>query len=220
MDKIIENLLLPKPNFKVGQVWGDVNTKYQYLTENTMKRELVAGEILKLKDANDEIAQTYVFALTNFELTLTDDYEDADYEDYDEDDFYEAGLENTILALPVSFQVDLATHHDLVFGKNNDYMGIPAMIMTDISRNITDDEVDWTRPICRVSDEHIQQVINLHFRAYRAPYDETIVAGANTGKFNDDDYGVFYDYRNLVAEDVYMTNNLDEIAELKGLNLI
>ena len=67
-----------------------------------MKRELVAGEILKLKDANDEIAQTYVFALTNFELTLTDDYEDADYEDYDEDDFYEAGLENTILDNPVS----------------------------------------------------------------------------------------------------------------------
>jgi len=164
-----------------------------------MKRELIAGEILKLKDANDEIAQTYVFALCNFE---TDEFGTA------------------ALVLPVSFEVGLATHNDLVFGKGNDYMGIPAMIMCNIARNITEDEVDWTRPVCRVSDEHIQQVINLHFKAYRAPYDETVVAGANTGKFNDDDYGMFYDYRNLVAEDIYLTNDINEIAELKGLNLI
>lgn len=50
MNKIIENLLLPKPNFKVGQVWGDVNTKYQFvITDVTyakfgVVRGLVLGE--------------------------------------------------------------------------------------------------------------------------------------------------------------------------------
>ncbi len=50
MNKIIENLLLPKPEFNVGQVWGDINTKYQFvITDVTYLKEgivraMVLGE--------------------------------------------------------------------------------------------------------------------------------------------------------------------------------
>lgn len=50
MNKIIENLLLPKPDFKVGQVWGDINTKYQFIITDVtyanlnVVRGLVLGE--------------------------------------------------------------------------------------------------------------------------------------------------------------------------------
>jgi hypothetical protein len=135
-----------------------------------MKRELIAGEILKLKDANDEIAQTYVFALCNFE---TDEFGTA------------------ALVLPVSFEVGLATHNDLVFGKGN----VNGNSCND-SGNIqkyTEDEVDGTRRF-ESKRRAVQQIINMHFRAFRAPYDETISSGA-IRKVNDENYGVFYDYK-------------------------
>lgn len=50
MNKIIENLLLPKPEFNVGQVWGDINTKYQFvITDVTFAKQgivraMVLGE--------------------------------------------------------------------------------------------------------------------------------------------------------------------------------
>ncbi|HPN37013.1 MAG TPA: hypothetical protein PL041_01330 [Melioribacteraceae bacterium] len=48
MNKIIENLLLPKPKFKVGQVWGDINTNYQFvITDITFaKQGVVRGLVL------------------------------------------------------------------------------------------------------------------------------------------------------------------------------
>lgn len=50
MNKIIENLLLPKPQFNVGQVWGDINTTYQFIITDVtfvnygVVRAIVLGE--------------------------------------------------------------------------------------------------------------------------------------------------------------------------------
>jgi len=98
MNKIIENLLLPKPNFKVGQVWGDINTKYQFvITDVTyakfgIVRGLILGEnnfgdkfdvLLKKKNYPNILTRDrctmritdgpiYVKMLTQYHFNLTD----------------------------------------------------------------------------------------------------------------------------------------------------
>ncbi len=109
------------------------------------------------------------------------------------------------LALPISFELNFATHHDYIIPSNNDVLGIGFMISTDYAFNVSNNQLD--RYIGRIKNEDIDCILNMHFYEYGADYKEQIYQNALKGIFFDDDFGPKYNYRFIIED------NFNDITE-------
>jgi len=113
------------------------------------------------------------------------------------------------LALPISFELNFATHHDYIIPSKNDVLGIGFMISTDYAFNVSNSQLD--RYIGEIKSEDIEGILNMHFYEYGAGYKEQSYKSASKGIFFDDDFGPKFNYRFIIEE------NFDDITEYNAM---
>jgi len=102
------------------------------------------------------------------------------------------------LCLPVSLDVEFATHHEYLVESNNDILGVPFMIATDYAFNVTISQLQ--KYIGRPNDTQIDEIVNMHFYEYGGEFEQEIYEGANKGNYFDDDFGNKYDYKRILID--------------------
>lgn len=137
----------------------------------------------------------YIFILTNPEAITDIDENDKTYNNQE---FF------TFLFLPVSFEIEHATHLDYLISSNNDILGIPFMIMTDLENSTI--VKNLSRKLGRLDDRQIDEILNLYFFSNHMEYDEELLNKTNRGEYYDLDYGEKYEYR-IVANDNFQYLN-------------
>ncbi len=127
--------------------------------------------------------------------------------------------------LPISFDIQFATHKDILFPANNDILGLPFMIMTDIEKNTIVANLD--KKIGSLEKEKDNEVLNVYFKTNKMKYDDSVLERTSVGNFTDDDYGDLVDYRPLIdanfdyLEESYLQLNeffhIDEMVDYSSI---
>ena len=133
----------------------------------------------------------YVYILSNpqaYQLLDNQDYI-KDYKEY-----------FTMLVLPISLEVNFATHKDYLISKGNDILGIEFMIESWLETNMIVGNLG--KYIGELKDGQIEELLNIYFAANSMDYDNIIYEKANKGIFHNKDYGDIYEFQSIEEENI------------------
>jgi len=153
------------------------------IEETAKVEDIIAGSIWELKhfdvDGKDVIANRYA-------LMLIDGCDE-------EDEYF-----RSVIILPISFEVDMATQHEYIIPAGNDMLGIAFMINTEMAVSMPYRLLD--KCVGFVPRDVLAKVTNMHFKEMNAPYDQALYDAAPKGEFFDEGFGPKYTFRGLWEE--------------------
>jgi hypothetical protein len=172
------------------------NIIYYPFGKKELTRTPKAGELWKLKNILPIVNNTIIepVAKDRFVFVLSEPLPLENSEGYESEniDYY------NFLALPVSLDIELATHHDYIVPSKNDLLGIGFMVITDFAFSVPFAALD--KYIGTFNKQQVDEIINMHFFEYGAKFDKTIYENAKKGEFLEDDFGPKFTYRYIIEE--------------------
>lgn len=126
-----------------------------------------------------------------------------------DDDYENPG--NSVLALPVVPDIKWNTQWDICFLENNNYLGIPFMIMTEMPVEVP--VAALNRKITRLSSDDSAKIYNLHYKTMNLEYDPVLLSETLTGIYLDpeDQNDDRTEFRLLTAE---LLRFFEEVREI------
>lgn len=118
---------------------------------------------------------------------------------------------DSVLALPVIPDIKWNTQWDCCFLENNDYLGIPFMIMTELPVEVP--VVSLNRKITSLSSDDSAKIYNLHYKTMNLEYDQALLSETLTGIYLDpeDQNDDRAEFRMLCAE---LLRFFDQVREI------
>jgi len=102
---------------------------------------------------------------------------------------------STVIALPVSQDVEFATHTDYLCKPDNEQLGIPFMIQTSLETAVPIGLLK--KSFGTFDDTQRNEVMELYFASNGMNFNKSIAENAPKGKFFDKDYGDKFDYKRI-----------------------
>lgn len=118
----------------------------------------------------------------------------------------------TVLALPVSLYPELANEKDLIIPPNNEILGIPFAIETEIEFNAV--AANLRSKEGKLDDALNEQLLNLYFKTNGMEYDPGILKNCKTGHAAVNKYSANHQYKLIEFENIkYLEEPVEALEE-------